>query len=71
MSIGVEKEKNGRFRLYDSLFSVNPAGANKMGEAIKTHRKCMVERRPGKRQQYHWKYYPLIEDYRELLKIYL
>ena len=33
VSIGVEKEKNGRFRLYDSLFSVNPAGANKMGEA--------------------------------------
>ena len=42
----------------------------KMGEAIKTHRKCMVERRQGKRQQYHWKYYPLIEDYMELLKIF-
>ena len=33
VSIGLEKGKNGRFRLYDSLFSVTPAGANKMREA--------------------------------------
>ena len=64
------KRKKWPFRLYNSSFSVKPAGANKMGEAIKTHRKCVVERRPGKRQQYHWKYYPLIEDYMELLKIF-
>ena len=42
-----------------------------IGSALYHILQCMVERRPGKRQQYHWKYYPLIEDYRELLKIYL